>query len=53
MPYQHKLVNELSGGQQRRVSIAEGISFSPILCVFDEPTSGLDTETSLDVIKVK
>ena len=49
---QHNLVNELSGGQRRRVGLAEGISFSPLLCVFDEPTSGLDSETALDMLHV-
>jgi ABC-2 type transport system ATP-binding protein len=35
-------VEKLSGGEQRRVSIAAGMIHSPKLVILDEPTSGLD-----------
>jgi ABC-2 type transport system ATP-binding protein len=42
-PEQQSLrVDKLSGGEQRRVSIAVGMIHSPKFVILDEPTSGLD-----------
>lgn len=37
-----KLVNKLSGGQQRRLDVAVGLAGDPDLLFLDEPTTGFD-----------
>ena len=47
----HNLPNQLSGGEQQRVSIARAIGHDPKIIFADEPTANLDTETADKVMK--
>ena len=48
----NNLPNQLSGGEQQRVSIARAVVHSPKIIFADEPTANLDLESSKAVIKI-
>lgn len=49
LPHEDSIINNLSGGQERRVSFAVALLHNPQLLILDEPTVGVDPVLSASI----
>ncbi len=50
--YARRPLQQLSGGQRKRVAIAGALAMNPKIMIMDEPTAGLDPQASMEVMEL-
>ncbi len=51
-PFKRRPMQQLSGGQKKRVAIAGALAMNPKVMIMDEPTAGLDPQASMEVMEL-
>jgi cobalt/nickel transport system ATP-binding protein len=50
--YEKRPIQQLSGGQRKRIAIAGALVMDPKVMIMDEPTAGLDPQASMEVLEL-